>query len=301
MLGDVNKLGGKWQKYYFLPEIEEIRQKILDTYTNKLIFLEEPHEYYLDGVQYMCVSDVTHKYKAIDGEQMAENCVNKWMREQDPTYKYYGLSKEEILAQWAIKSGHACEYGTEVHAFGESMFYYMTGQHDKILEECKDKFKDGVPQPTNPHEVAVVKFWEDIPETFVPVLAETKVFNRNGTPYAGTFDILFYYVDEKNPSNSGLVIFDYKTNEDLYKNFREQKLLWPFNDLLDMNYSYYTLQLSLYAIPLQNIKMKVVARRLIWLKPDGTYDSVKINDLSNRLREALDIPSANIIIENKIL
>lgn len=291
----------KWDKYYDLPEIQEIRQKILDTYTNKLIFLEEPHEYYLDGVQYMCVSDVTHKYKPITGEQMAENCVKKWKRDQDPSYKYYGLTKEEILAQWAVKSGHACEFGTEVHAFGESMFYYMTEQYDKILPECQHKFVDGRPHPSNPQEEAIVKFWDDIPETFVPVLAETKVFNRNGTPYAGTFDILFYYVNEENPEKSGLVIFDYKTNEDLFKNFRQQKLLWPFNDMLDMSYSYYTLQLALYQIPLENLGFNVVARRLIWVKPDGKYESIKVDGIPNRLREALDIPTAETIIKENIL
>ena len=292
---------GKWSKYYDLPEIQEIRERIVETYTNKLIFLEGPHEYYLDGVQYMCVSDVTHKYKPVTGEQMAENCVKKWQKDQDPSYKYYGLTKEEILAQWAVKSGHACEFGTEVHAFGESMFYYMIGEPEKILPECADKFRDGIPHPTSLHEEAVVKFWEDIPETFVPVLAETKVFNRNGTPYAGTFDILFYYVDEKNPQKSGLVIFDYKTNEDLYKNFRGQKLLWPFNDMLDMSYSYYTLQLGCYQIPLENLGYKVVGRRLIWLRPDGTYDSIKVNGVSDRIREALDIPDAKKIIEENIL
>ena len=292
---------GKWSKYYDLPEIQEIREKIVETYTNKLIFLEGPHEYYLDGVQYMCVSDVTHKYNPVTGEQMAENCVKKWQKDQDPSYKYYGLTKEEILAQWAVKSGHACEFGTEVHAFGESMFYYMIGEPEKILPECADKFRDGIPHPTSLHEEAVVKFWEDIPETFVPVLAETKVFNRNGTPYAGTFDILFYYVDEKNPQKSGLVIFDYKTNEDLYKNFRGQKLLWPFNDMLDMSYSYYTLQLGCYQVPLENLGYKVIGRRLIWLRPDGTYDSVKVNGVSDRIREALDIPDAKKIIEENIL
>ena len=249
----------------------------------------------------MCVSDVTHKYKPISGEQMAENCVKKWQRDQDPSYKYYGLTKEEILAQWAVKSGNACEYGTEVHAFGESMFYHMIGEPEKILPECKDKFRDGVPCPSNPHEEAIVKFWNDLPETFVPVLAETKVFNRNGTPYAGTFDILFYYVDEKNPWKSGLVIFDYKTNEDIYKNFRQQKLLWPFNDMLDMSASYYTLQLGLYQIPLENLGYNVVARRLIWVKPDGTYDNVRIQDVSDRVREALDIPTALTIIQENIL
>ena len=108
-------------------------------------------------------------------------------------------------------------------------------------------------------------------------------------------------MNEKNPENSGLVIFDYKTNEELFKNFRGQTLLWPFNDMLDMNASYYTLQLSLYAIPLQNIGYKVVARRLIWVKPDGTYQSIKIDDVAERLRENLQIPSAEEIMSKNIL
>ena len=169
------------------------------------------------------------------------------------------------------------------------------------MPECSGKFKDGKPNPTTPQERAIVQFWNDLPETFVPVLAETKAFNKTGTPYAGTFDILFYYVDEKNPHKSGLVIFDYKTNEDLYKNFKGQKLLWPFNDMLDMSESYYTLQLSLYAIPLQNIGFEVIARRLIWVKPDGTYESIRIKDVSDRIREALDIPDSSTIISKNML
>jgi hypothetical protein len=82
----------------------------------------------------------------------------------------------------------------------------------------------------------------------------------------------------------------HNTNEDLYKNYRGQTLLWPFQDMLDQNVSYYTLQLSLYAIPLQNIGYKVIGRRLIWVKPDGTYEKVKIDSVSDRLREALNIP-----------
>ena len=291
----------KWDKYYHLPEIEEVRKKIIDTYTNKLVFLEEPHEYYLDGVQYTCVSDVTHKYKPTTSEQMAEGCVRKWQRDQDPSYKYYGMTKEEILAAWGKISGEACDFGTNVHAFGESMFYYMTDQPDKILEECRECFVDGRPHPRNPHEEAVVKFWDDIPEYMVPVLAETKVFNRNGTPYAGTFDILFYYVEVPDSPNNGLVIFDYKTNKDLFNNYKGQTLLWPFNDLLDQNESYYTLQLALYQIPMQNLGFNVIGRRLIWLRPDGSYEKIKLPEMTDRLRQALYIPSAEEIISKKIL
>ena len=293
--------GGKWAKYFNLPEIREIRSRILEAYTNKLVFLEEPHEYYLNGEKYLSVSEVTHKYKPVSSEEMAENCARKWQKDKDKSYKYYGMSKEEIIAEWSIKSGHACEFGTEVHAFGESMFYYMTGQTEKILPECQSKFIDGKPHPTNGHEEAVVKYWDDLPENIVPVLAETKVFNSRGYKYAGTFDILFYYVNESDPYRSGLVIFDYKTNEEMFKNFRGQKLLWPFNDMLDCNASYYTLQLGCYQIPLENLGYKVVARRLIWVKPDGTYESVKIKAAADRVREALDIPSAKNIIKEGII
>lgn len=439
----------KWGKYYNLPEIEDIRKKIIETYTNKLVFDEGPHKYYLDGVEYISVSEITHRYKPIDSEQMAENCVLKWQTEMNPSYKYYGMSKEEILAQWKIKSSNACEFGTNVHAFGESMFYYMTGHPEDILKECKGQFDEEGPHPLNPQEEAIVKFWEDLPENFVPVLAETKVFNRNGTQYAGTFDILFYYVEEPESPKNGLVIFDYKgldintpiltkdgwktmgtinvgdvvydgdgnetnvihtseihhkkcykiyfdngetviadhehnweifitndvvgvmtteeiigfinnkpkikqldvfnllknqknikhtyigitkieevdsvptrciqvdsplhtflfgrrmmvthnTNEDLYKNFKGQTLLKPFQDMLDQNASYYTLQLSLYAIPLQNLGMNVIGRRLVWVRPDGNYEKVKIENVSDRLREALNIPEASKIIKENI-
>lgn len=291
----------KWDNYYNLPEIQEIRDKIIDTYTNKLVFIEGPHKYYLDGVEYISVSEVTHKYKPIDGEQMAENCVKKWQKDQDPTYKYYGMSKEEILAQWKVKSDSACEFGTNVHAFGESMFYYMTNQPEKILPECQDQFDEDGPHPANPQEEAIVKFWDDLPENFVPVLAETKVFNRNGTQYAGTFDILFYYVEEIESPKNGLIIFDYKTNEDLYKNYRGQKLLWPFQDMLDQNASYYTLQLGCYQVPLENLGYRVIARRLIWVKPDGSYEKVNIVSVADRIRNALNIPTAQEIISNNML
>ena len=291
----------KWDKYYNLSEIQEVRNRILDTYTNKLVFEEGPHKYYLDGVEYISVSEVTHRYKPIDGEQMAENCVMKWQRDQDPSYKYYGMTKEEILAKWKIKSDNACEFGTNVHAFGESMFYYMTEESEKILDECKEQFDDDGPHPANPQEEAVVKFWNDLPENFVPVLAETRVFNRNGTQYAGTFDILFYYVEEPESPNNGLVIFDYKTNEDLYKNYRGQTLLWPFQDMLDQNASYYTLQLGCYQIPLENLGYRVIGRRLIWVRPNGNYEKVKIVEIADRIRDALHIPSANEIIEKNIV
>lgn len=200
----------KWKKYYNLPEIERIRKLIKDSYSNKLQFIEESHQYFLDGVEFTCVSDMVTKWSSIDEEAMLDNCAQKAMNPRYPNYKYHGMTKDEIKAQWDEIKNKACTFGTSVHAFGESMFYYMAGQDDKILPECKDKFDENGPKPSCPQEEAIVKFWNDIPETIIPVLAETKVFNTNTAPYAGTFDILFYYYNEKNPEKSGLMIFDYK-------------------------------------------------------------------------------------------
>ena len=133
---------------------------------------------------------------------------------------------------------------------------------------------------------------------FVPVLSETKVFNVDGTPYAGTFDILFYYVDEKKPENSGLLIFDYKTNGSLTNDYVRNtngRMLSPFDDLYEESLSHYYLQFCLYQIPIENLGHKVIGRRLIWLKPDGDYEKLKTPDLSERIREALKIKEHKIL------
>ena len=198
----------RWAEYYDLPEIKKVRKAIKEAYSDKLQFVEETHQYFLDGVEYTCVSDIVKKWENNDREAMLENCAKKAQWKKD--YKYYGMTKDEIRELWDKNSKEACDFGTLVHGFGESMFYWMIGEDDKILPEYKEQFAGDEPVAKNKHEEAVIQFWNDIPECFVPVLAETKVFNQEGTPYAGTFDILFYYYKGKNDPRNGLLVFDYK-------------------------------------------------------------------------------------------
>lgn len=262
-------------------EINEIRKKIHSSFTGKLTFVSETHEYFKDGEKFTCVSDITHIYKPISSEQMAENCVNRWKHDMDPSYKYYGMTKEQILEQWSTKASKACDFGTDVHAFGEAMFYYFSKQMDILPDELKSNFIYGIPNPKNKHEDAVLKFWKSLPPNLHPVLCETRVFNEKGTKYAGTFDLLMAD-DEGN-----LWIFDYKTNEEMYKCFRDTRLKFPFNEYQDMNVSYYMLQQSLYQIPLENIGFKVVNRVLIWLRSNGEFELIYLRDVSKKLRDEL--------------
>jgi hypothetical protein len=282
----------RWAEYYDLPEIKKIRKKILDNYSNKLQFIEETHQYFLDGVEYTCVSDIIKRWENNDREAMLEGCAKKAQWKKD--YKYYGMSKDEIRELWDKNAKEACDFGTLVHGFGESMFYWIIGEDDKILPEYKEQFAGDEPVAKNKHEEAVIQFWKDIPDCFVPVLAETKVFNQEGTPYAGTFDILFYYYKGKNDPKNGLVVFDYKTNKDLSNDYCRdtgKMMKAPFDDLVEESLSHYQLQLSLYSIPIEKLGLKVIGRRVIWLLPDGSYEKIKMKDEVGRLRFALKINS----------
>ena len=269
----------KWLDIYGQPKYQKIRDKILDTFKG-LTFIEEGHKYFLNGKEMECVSNVAHMFQEhLDTNKLAietyERNYNK------PTSKYYQMTIDDIIKSWKKISDDSCSHGTATHEFGECCFYYMIGQYDKILPEFKDRLtEDGGFKAIYPKEEAVVKFYEEIPRCIVPILAETKVFvEYNNAGYAGTFDILFYYdaeLDGKEKSKSGLMVLDFKTNKDLYKNFKEQKLLPPFNGLLDMPLSVYKLQLSLYENALQKIGLNVVGRRILWLKPDGEYEKINL-------------------------
>lgn len=279
----------KWLDIYKSPKYEEIRNKILNTF-NELVFVEEGHQYFLRGKEMECVSNVAHKFQEhIDTLKLAtETHARNYNK---PASKYYRMTVDEIVAAWKKISEDACSHGTERHEFGESAFYYMIGEYDKILPEFKDRLtEDGGFKAIYPKEESVVKFYEEIPRCIVPILAETRVYvEYEKSGYAGTFDILFYYdadLDENAKTKvkkSGLVIMDWKTNKDLYKNFKEQKLLPPFDHLLDMPLSTYKLQLSLYENALHKIGLDAVARRVLWLKPDGTYERIALESYRDKL------------------
>lgn len=280
----------KWLDIYKSSKYEEIRKKILDTFS-ELVFVEEGHKYFLRGKEMECVSNVAHMFQEhIDTQKLATETYERNFNK--PTSKYYQMTVEQIVESWKKISDEACTTGTFHHEFGESAFYYMIGEYEKILPDFKDRLtEDGGFMAIHPKEEAVVKFYEEIPQCIVPILAETRVYVEYGRAgYAGTFDILFYYDAEiaGKPSNtSGLMVLDYKTNKDLYKNFKEQKLLAPFEHLLDMPLSTYKLQLSLYENALYKIGLKTVARRILWLKSDGTYEKINLESYREKIDNEL--------------
>jgi len=282
-----------WVEHFNDEKYTQLREKILSSFKD-LVFDEGPHKYYLHGKEITCVSNVTHMFKPhFDSESMAQATYERNYNNEKS--KYYKMTPEMIKEEWNKISREACSHGTERHEFAESIFYFMTNQFDKILPAFIDRLS--VDKETNepifiandPKEEAAATFYEELPDSLFPILAETKVYNEN-LGYSGTFDLLMYYdatIDGKDDKNSGLCVMDWKTNKDLYKNFKEEKLLAPFQDLLDMPLSIYKLQLSLYQICLEKIGLKTIARRIMWLLPNGTYDKIPLESYTKQLEEEL--------------
>lgn len=275
----------KWLGIWDLPKYNKLREKIISSFSD-LQFVEEGHKYFINGKELTSVSVTTHLFKEeINVDELAQGTYERNF--DNEMSKYYRMTVDEIKEMWKKISSDACSHGTERHEFGESCFYYMIGQYDKILPSYKDRLQeDGGFLANDPKEEAVVKFYEKIPKELIPILAETKVYDEE-LGYAGTFDILFYYDCPTDETKSGFFICDWKTNKDLFKNFNNQKLLEPFSGLLDSPISLYKLQLSLYENCLDKIGLKTVARRIIWLKPEGTYEKINLESYMNILRSAL--------------
>ena len=260
------------------PEAYEIRKKILETFDG-LEFIDEGHKYFLNNIELQSVSNVV---SAFESEFDTERKAIEYAEKNGETPEYW----KDI---WKFKNLKATTTGTAVHSYAESLAWLHVGYTENITDDNKYKYisDKGWLIPTRPKEDSALNFWNNLPENLYVVLPETRVFNiGDKLKYAGTFDLLCYYDSPTDKSKSGLIVFDYKTNADLYKDFsrtHNKKLKQPFEDLFDEPYGGYTIQLSLYTIALEKIGLKTIGRRLIWLKEDGTYEIIPTKYMKNEL------------------
>lgn len=227
------------------------KNKII-SFFDKLKFEEQSHTYFVgDQKLKYSVSNIVQKFKPKFQRQDISLAIAK--RDNVP--------QKQVLKSWDDSAKQACDLGSRVHKFGELYPY------DNSL----------VPQDS--FEEAIVNFWNTIPKHIELVFCEVMMYHLK-LLYGGTADILFW--DKK---KKGYIIADYKTNKDLFKNYKGQTLLGCFDNLLNTPFNCYQIQLSLYQILLEQIGIKIVDRILIWLKPDGSFDMYKTQDLTDKLQE----------------
>jgi len=187
-----------------------------------LVFNEKSHTYQVRGsgltpVSYL-IKDFCKPFKAT---AIAERLEEKT-----------GIPAEAHLKKWADIRDEACRLGTEAHDFGERyVIDKFKVPSDLTFTVVSIHLEAGEPLP--PKHQAIIKFWEDMPEYYVPILLEQRMFNEEWG-IAGTADIIL--LDTR---DNTLCIADYKTNVDLFKQFQNQKLLGIFNQKNDTPFSHF--------------------------------------------------------------
>ncbi|MBQ8455566.1 MAG: hypothetical protein IJ537_09570 [Bacteroidaceae bacterium] len=268
--------------------VTEARQHILESFSD-LEFYPEGHRYVLNGQELPSVSNVVHRFirEPFDDQRQAIRYAQR-----------HGQTPEYWIQQWRQNAFRAQTLGTKTHAYGESLGYLRAGMPERI---CPSILPQYMPEynflaPIHPKEEAVLRFMDDMPPSMHLVLNEARAYSgKNPCPelnikqqLAGTFDML-YYTDGTNGKPAGFVILDYKTNAGLQNEYNRKygrMLATPFADLTEEDCSIYALQLSLYALMLQDIGIPIISRCIVWLR-DGEYELIPVPDLTPRLRQAL--------------
>ena len=261
------------QLYPEPPEIKETRELITECFKD-LQFIEDSHQYFVDGVEYPPVSSVCHRFEPeVDWDSIASKKAKK-----------LGIPVEELKEDWHVKNITSTSCGSKTHFFGENLMNMMIGREEETKKNLPFQYtKDGYLIPYCPKEEAIMKYYLDIlnnPMVF-PVMPEAKIYMKD--KYAGTFDILMAY-----RYHGGIVysVHDFKTNKDLKNDFNRSKgnrLLPPFDDIIDEPFGIYSIQLSLYQLGLQQLGLPIIDRNIIWLKDNREYEKIGTPDLTERL------------------
>lgn len=232
----------------------DIQQKLKNAFS-ELNFDQKRHLYFLEGENLPSVSKLVESHaEKFDEAYWLPKKTAKLRRTTEPN-----ITEHELKHRWQTKNQLACDLGHTTHDFLENY--------------------TGIESPVLPQQIAGIKFFKDVLKDWEIVARELRMFSRRYR-YAGTMDLLL-----RHRKTGKYVVADYKTNEDLFKEFNFLKP--PFEYLACSPYNKYQLQLSYYQILLEDIGVPISERVLVYLMADGTYKCYPLYDYTEYLREIL--------------
>lgn len=209
---------GKWDGIWDKPKYQRIRDKIYKAFEG-IEFVEETHQYFYKGKELIPTSNVCHLFRLpFDEDMMAEHCEKKYFDVEG--HKYYHMTKDEIIEAWHANSKRSTDHGTLMHLFGENCAYFMMRRYDRLTDDFKARIvkdDDGreYVESKEPKEEAIVKFWNDLPVSIIPLVFEIQMFSLK-YGISGTADLLFLHdpniEDDNNDEeiSQRLYLMDYK-------------------------------------------------------------------------------------------
>lgn len=236
-------------------------------------FQEVGHKYFIHGEGgYTSITTLIGKlFEHFDANKIIDKML-AGKKMLDPTYKYYGMKREDIITLWDANGKDASEKGTAMHENIEN--------HYNNITVCDDSIEYGF----------FKKFIDDY--KLKPYRTEWTVFY---TKYklCGSIDMIF-----ENPDGT-LQIYDWKRVKSIeYEAFGNKTSIIPcLKHMPDTNFWHYSLQLNLYKTILEEqYNKKVTDMYLVCMHPDNhsaTYDRIQVPVLTDEMSQLL-----NWVLEN---
>lgn len=231
-------------------------------------FDEGPHIYTIDGdSDYMSVTTWNHShFEKFNPDLIIEKMMksHKWKNS-----KYFGMTPDEIKAQWDQNGKEASEAGTKMHYDIECFYNDMDVE---VEEDCLEwKYFE--------------KFEEAIGQNLEPYRTEWMVWDKE-LKLAGSIDMVF-----RNPDGT-LLIYDWKRCKEIKKHNRFQTAKTEcISHFPDTNFWHYSLQLNTYKYMLEkNYGEKVVGMYLVCLHPNNknkSYLRFEVNHFEQEINDLM--------------
>lgn len=243
-----------------------LSEKNKHIFDSRIRFQDEGHKYWLDDDDKDVISVTTYlkQFFEFNSDKVINNIINS-SKYNDPDYKYYNMSAEEIKKQWTNKGETASKYGKDFHLDIEKYYnnipFQNNSQEFKYFLNFYEEHKD-------------IEIYRTEWLVYIDILKIT-----------GSIDAVF-----KNKDGT-ISIYDWKRSEEIkYESYNNECCNYPLDNVLKCNYFQYSLQLNFYREILERFyKHKVKDMFLIILHPkNDNYIKIEVKRMEKEIELILD-------------
>ena len=261
--------------------LEEVKQKL--KVFDKYKFFENGHYYtYKDKQVGISVTKYISQFEnEFDSDTLSQKVADK-----------NGISQFEVLNEWKRKGEYSCLKGTAIHEWLQDNYANREYKFDlSQLEEYPEYYK--IEDIEHLKQMAI-DFINDYKNRYI-LIGDEILCGIPDFDIASAIDLLFY-----DTVNNEVVLADIKTNTDL-KGWKStpsyvKKMLQPLEDIKDITFEHYKIQLSIYRYFLEEYAHIPISDNMfiVYLsEKEKSYNIIQIPYLKNEVEKILKLRRAN--------